>query len=126
MHFKSSMRINPTSREVSGYYCLRESYRDARGDVRSRTILTVGFLEDLSTEELHLIQMRLTEKVRGIQGTLFSSLDSEKVRHYVDKFYSQMVGENKIDIAVKGSDFEKFVDSDTINNKEVREVGSEW
>ncbi len=91
------MRINPKTGELSGYYRLIESYRDESAEVRKRTLLTAGFLDDLSGDELHLIQTRLTERAMGMPETLFSPFDSEKVCAYVDRFYHQMVSEKKID-----------------------------
>jgi len=121
------MRINPTNGELSGYYRLIESYRDAAGEVRKKTLLTPGFLTDLSADELHLIQTRLSEKVMGSESTLFSAFDSEKVRAYIDKFYAQMISEKKIDVLnYKKLDADKLVYAHSINNKDVREVGAEW
>lgn len=127
MYFRSTMRINPINGELSGYYRLMESYRDATGEVRKKTLLTPGFLTDLSGDELHLIQTRLSEKVMGSETTLFSAFDSEKVRAYIDKFYAQMISEKKIDaLNYKNIDADKLVYSDSINNRDVREVGAEW
>ena len=127
MYFRSTMRINPTNGELSGYYRLMESYRDATGEVRKKTLLTPGFLTDLSGDELHLIQTRLSEKVMGSESTLFSAFDNAKVRAYIDKFYAQMISEKKIDaLNYKNIDADKLVYSDSINNKDVREVGAEW
>ena len=121
------MRINPSNGELSGYYRLMESYRDATGEVCKRTVLTAGFLNDLSAEELHLIQSRLSQKLMGAQSTLFSAFDSEKVRAYIDKFYAQMIREKKIDaLNYKRTDTDTLVYADSIKNKDVREVGAEW
>ena len=96
MFFRSSMRINPKNGELSAYYRLMESYRDISGEVRKKTILSPGFLDDLSGDELCLIQNRLTQKVMGIESTLFSAFDSEKVRNYIDIFcYSSPISNRK-------------------------------
>ena len=63
MFFKMSMRKNPETAMPCGYYRLLESYRDVTGEVRKKTLLTLGFLEDLSGDELCLIQTRLNEKI---------------------------------------------------------------
>jgi len=121
------MRKNPTTDELCGYYRLMESYRDELGEVRKRTLLNVGFLDDLSGDELCLIQTRLTERVMGVEKTLFSNFDSEKVRVCIDKFYHQMIADKKIDLSInKKIDAKKLFDADTIKNKNVRELGSEW
>jgi len=127
MYFRASMRKNPATDELCGYYRLMESYRDELGEVRKRTLLNVGFLDDLSGDELCLIQTRLTERVMGVEKTLFSNFDSEKVRVCIDKFYHQMIADKKIDLSGnKKIDVKKLLDADTIKNKDVRELGSEW
>lgn len=121
------MRINPKNGELSGYYRLMESYRDIMGEVRKKTILSPGFLDDLSGDELCLIQNRLTQKVMGIEATLFSAFDSEKVRNYIDRFYAQIISEKKLDsLYYEKNDAQNLVYVDSIKNKEVREVGAEW
>lgn len=121
------MRINPKNGELSGYYRLIESYRDVSGEVRKKTILSPGFLDDLSGDELCLIQNRLTQKVMGIEPTLFSAFDCEKVRHYIDRFYAQIISEKKLDsLYYEKTDAENLVYLDSIKNKKVREVGAEW
>jgi len=121
------MRKNPDTDELCGYYRLMESYRDVLGEVRKRTLLNVGFLDDLSGDELYLIQTRLTERVMGVEETLFSNFDSEKVHAYIERFYNQLVSEKKIDPHEnKKIDQKKLLDADTIKNKDVREIGAEW
>ncbi len=121
------MRKNPSNGELSGYYRLLESYRDAHGEIRKKTILTPGFLDDLSGDELNLIQTLLNQKIAGIQSNLFSEFDSEKVQLYVNRFYKQMILEKKIDCILEGEkNNEKFIYEKSIEHKNVREVGAEW
>ncbi len=51
MFFKCSMRKNLETASHCGYYRLVESYRDITGVVRKKTLLTIGFLEDLSGDD---------------------------------------------------------------------------
>jgi len=127
MFFKVSMRINPDSAMPCGYYRLVESYRDISGEVRKKTLLSMGFLTDLSGDELCLIQTRLNEKISGISTTLFSEFDSPKVQKYIEQFYSELISKKKIDFlhhTKKQEDNLVYVDS--IKNKNVRELGAEW
>ena len=71
MFFKVSMHKNPETAKLCGYYSLVESYRDVSGEVCKKTLLSIGFLSDLSGDELFLIQTRLNEKNSGIGTTLF-------------------------------------------------------
>jgi len=127
MFFKMSMRKNPETAMPCGYYRLLESYRDVTGEVRKKTLLTLGFLEDLSGDELCLIQTRLNEKISGINSTLFSEFDSPKVQSYIHDFYRKLVSGKKIDFLHHTKKQEdNLVYADTIKNKNVREVGAEW
>lgn len=121
------MRKNPETASHCGYYRLVESYRDITGAVRKKTLLTIGFVEDLSGDELCLIQTRLNEKISGVHTTLFSEYDSPKVQAYIRNFYGRLISEKKIDFLhhVKKQE-ENLVYADSIKNKNVREVGSEW
>jgi len=50
MYFKFSGRTNPKNpktKEYDSYYRLVESYKDTTGRVCHRTILNVGFIEDV-------------------------------------------------------------------------------
>ena len=77
MYFKSILRINPQTGERSGYYRLVESYRNINDRVCHRTLLNVGFLEDLTAEQLHRIQKRLTEYVNGTSISLFEGENND-------------------------------------------------
>ena len=62
MYFKVSMRTNPETGIYSGYYRLVESYRNYEDRVCHRTILNAGYLDELTTDQLNLIQKILTIK----------------------------------------------------------------
>lgn len=136
MYFKVSMRKNPETGIYSGYYRLVESYRNHNDRVCHRTILNAGYLDELSTDQLNLIQKILTEKVNNHDQPLFELpfTDDTTVQGYVDKFYNRMVAEKRIDVLVEkqekkssknGKDLQT-IDINSIRNKDVREVGAEW
>jgi hypothetical protein len=62
MYFKVSMRTNPQTGIYSGYYRLVESYRNENGRVCHRTMLNAGYLDELNTDQLNLIQKLVSEK----------------------------------------------------------------
>lgn len=103
MYFKISMRKNPETKELSGYYRLVESYRNHNGNVCVRTILSAGFLDDLSVDQLNLIQKILTAKVSNVENVLFElpMSDDLVVLDYVQRFYNRMVIEKRIDVPEK-------------------------
>jgi len=136
MYFKVSMRTNPATGIYSGYYRLVESYRNHLDRVCHRTILNAGYLDGLSTDQLNLIQKILTAKVANYDKPLFELpyTDDTTVIRYVDEFYQRMVAEKRIDILVekkgekalrRGKDLQ-MIDLNSIRNKDVREIGSEW
>lgn len=71
MYFKVSMRTNPATGVYSGYYRLVESYRNYEDRVSHRTILNAGYLDELTTDQLNLIQKILTSKVNNHDNPLF-------------------------------------------------------
>lgn len=128
------MRHNPAIGFISGYYRLVESYRNNDDRVCHRTILNVGFLEDLKPEQLNLIQRILTAKVDNYSKTIFDlpRNDDPVVSHYVDVLYKRMVDEKRIDVGEKrkkesqsGKDIQR-IDVNSIRNRDVREIGAEW
>ncbi|WP_027472077.1 IS1634 family transposase [Saccharicrinis fermentans] len=136
MYFKVSMRKNPETGVYSGYYRLVESYRNEDGRVCHRTMVNAGYLDDLNADQLVIIQKLITEKAENCNNPLFTYQESDDslVNKYVDEFYDILVAKKKIDIvsktnkkqqANKGKDIQN-IDVNSIKNKDVREIGSEW
>jgi len=130
------MRKNPETKELSGYYRLLESYRNHNGQACHRTMLSAGFLDELSAEQLNAIQKILTAKVANLGNPLFELPYSDDlvVLDYVERFFNRMVVEKRIDIpkeeatpkaARHGKDYQR-IDINSIRNKDVREIGAEW
>lgn len=130
------MRTNPETGRYSGYYRLVESYRDYRDRVSHHTILNAGYLDELNTDQLNLIQKILTSKVNNQDKPLFELpyTDDAVVIRYADEFYNRMVCEKRIDVFVEkqekktsqgGKDMQ-VIDINSIRNKDVREIGAEW
>jgi transposase len=128
MLFKTHSRINPQTDRLSIYYRLVENSRTALGGISQRSIMGVGFMDDVSTEELHLIAEGLNDRISG-QIRLLA--DSSKVQDYVDHLYSRLVQEKRIDRVLDmqkcaaSCDWQR-VDMNSIENREVRELGAEW
>jgi hypothetical protein len=128
MFFKTATRRNPQTGKLSIYYRLVENSRNALGGISQRQIMTVGYMDDVNTEELHRIADGLGERISG-QGALFS--DSEKVRDYIENLYVRLVNEKRIDRVLDARkkqeqcDWQR-IDMNSIQNKDVRELGGEW
>lgn len=130
------MRTNPQTGIYSGYYRLVESYRNENGRVCHRTMLNAGYLDELNADQLNLIQKLLTEKAKHCNDPLFASENSDDniVSEYVEAFYNRLITEKKIDIVTeKGKKPQRKnvkdihqIDINSIRNKDIREIGSEW
>jgi len=130
------MRKNPETKELSGYYRLLESYRNHNGQACHRTMLSAGFLDELSADQLNAIQKILTAKVANLGNQLFELRYSDDlvVLDYVERFFNRMVVEKRIDVPKDeatpkatrhGKDYQR-IDINSIRNKGVREIGAEW
>jgi hypothetical protein len=139
MFFKlSSIRTNPETGKLSGYYRLVESYRNAGERVCHRTILSVGFMEGVVAEDMNRIQKLLNYKCQSSDNELFS-VEFEKetplVKSWFEELYIRLVNENRIDIAKnpfqkvmpssEGRDWQT-IDMNSLRNRDIREVGGEW
>jgi len=130
------MRTNPKTGRYSGYYRLVESYRNQVDRVCHRTILNAGYLDELNTDQLNLIQKILTAKAANIGNPLLEVpfTDDPVVIGYVNEFYNRMVTEKRIDVpgdkperkAHKGGHDIQSIYTSSIRNKDVREIGAEW
>ncbi|MCX6249893.1 MAG: hypothetical protein NTX61_03990 [Bacteroidetes bacterium] len=72
MYFRSGMRHNPKTGELSGFYRLVESYRNQENRICHRMMLAAGFLDDLSGEQLNRIQKGLNLQDEGLDNTLLT------------------------------------------------------
>jgi transposase len=123
MYFKFSLRKHPDSGKLSGYYRLVESYRNAENRVCHRTILNVGYMEDVTPEQLNKIQKQLTEKYENKQ-TIFHGEDDPTVRKYVEELWQRIVASRKLDLVPAGK-LSRMVHMDTLQHSNAREVGTE-
>jgi hypothetical protein len=88
MFFRTSSRIHPQTARLSISYRLVENSRDPLGGISRRTIMTVGYMEDVSTEELHSIADGLNDRITG-QGVLPDY--NPKVRGCIEHLYTRPV-----------------------------------
>ena len=136
MHFMSQPRYNPRTHRDDWYYRIKESFRDLTGRVRSRVMLTVGFIDEPHrSEDIRDIGKCLTylHEHQG-QEELFGnplSRYNEFVQRKTREFWHEMVNNGSID-AVKASmeesreKAERLVDVNTIQHTDAREIGAEW
>lgn len=124
MYFKFSGRTNPKTKSFDSYYRLVESYRNAAGRVCHRTILNIGFIaEELTAEQLNIIARTLTNMYEQ-KETLFKNTDP-LINKWVSDLWSRIVAGQKLDLTLYDKS-SRMVNADTLEHKNVREVGSEW
>lgn len=123
MYFKSTIRTNPLTKKIDSYYRLIESHRNSDGRVCHRTLLNVGFLENVFIDQLNKIQSHLNARYKK-QEVIFEETDAV-VKSMTAELWHRLVSEKRIDINWVDK-AERQVDVDTLKHTNVREVGTEW
>lgn len=102
------------------YFRIVESYRNADDRVCHRTLLNIGFWEDITRAQQDEIMDLLNARYKN-QMLMFHSKD-EHVLSLAEKFWVQMIQKKSIDVVGR----EKLIKQDSIRHKEAREIGAEW
>jgi DDE family transposase len=123
MYFKCSIRPHPRTGNITGYYRLVESYRNAEDRICHRTILNVGYMEDTDVDQRNKIQKHLTDRYEH-KATLFEETDP-LVRKYVEELWQRIIDNKRLDLPALEQN-SRMVDLDTIKHRDVREIGAEW
>jgi tRNA U34 5-carboxymethylaminomethyl modifying enzyme MnmG/GidA len=123
MYFKFSLRKHPQPEKLSGYYRLVESYRNADHRVCHRTILNVGFMEDLTADQLNKIQKQLTERYGHLQS-VFQEQDKPTVNKFVEKLWQRILASKKLDL-LQSENLSRVVNIDILRHSNGREIGAE-
>ena len=123
MYFKFSLRKHPQTGKLSGYYRLVESYRNSDNRVCHHNILNVGFMDDVTPEQLNAIQKQLTQRYERKQ-TFFQAEQDPVVKQYVEEFWQRILGSKKLDL-VSSEKLPRMVNMDTLQHSNAREFGAE-
>lgn len=123
MYFKCSIRRHPETGNITGYYRLVESYRNADDRICHRTILNVGYMEDTDVDQRNKIQKHLSDRYERKQ-ILFEETDLI-VRKYVEELWKRIIETKRLD-TTPVEQRARMVDIDTIKHPDVRETGAEW
>lgn len=124
VYFKFSIRKHPQTEKLSGYYRLVESYRNADNRVCHHTILNVGFMEDVTADQLNKIQKQLTQRYERKQTLFEQEQDDPIVKKYVEELWQRIVASKKIDL-VSVEKLSRMVHMDTLEHSNARDVGAE-
>jgi predicted SprT family Zn-dependent metalloprotease len=125
MYFKASCRRNPQTEKVESYYRLVESYRDANNYIRHRTIVTAGFIDHFTAEELNFIQKNISDRINGKPILMVQDSDTHLLE-YADELYRKALKDKKIDSKIDPNKNMVHVDLNTLEHPEAKEFGAEW
>ncbi len=126
MFIKSVLKYIKTTGEHKIYFRLCESYR-YENTVRHHTILQLGTLEELpDAHQRELLKQRLASLVKQARTGICDMFESEDVivETLAQKHFATILKKERIDF-IKGRDYHT-VDTNSIENKNIREVGTEW
>lgn len=135
MNFTSQIRYNPKTGKDEKYYRLKESYRNASGNVCTRILLNVGFIQGLTPEDVANVSRGLTYKYKhqNEQELWEDQLAcyNETVRKKIDEYWTQMIENNAFDsiqhaIDASKKKAERRIDVDTLQHTDARDIGAEW
>ena len=120
------MKYIKSTKEHKLYYRLCESYR-FENTVRHDTIVDLGSLDELPGEaERKLLVQRISSLVKqsrtGI-ADMFETADAT-VEALAQKHFARIIEKDRID-TLNGRDYQ-VIDTGTVENKDIREVGTEW
>ena len=126
MFLKVIFKTLKTTGERKKHYRLCESYR-SDNTVRHQTILHLGSLDQIpEIDQKKALATRIDELVKqshtGKQN-LFQPPD-QLIEALAQKFFAAIKEKQRLDIT-SGKDYHR-VDTDTVKNKNIKEIGSEW
>ena len=126
MFLKVIFKTIKTTGERKKHYRLCESYR-SDNTVRHQTILHLGSLDQIpEIDQKKALATRIDELVKqshtGKQN-LFQPPD-QLIEALAQKFFAAIKEKQRLDIT-SGKDYHR-VDTDTVKNKNIKEIGSEW
>ena len=126
MFLKVIFKTIKTTGEIKKHYRLCESYR-YDNTVRHLTILHLGSLEELpELDQKKALAARINELVKQSytgKQSLFPPPD-QLIETLAQKFFRAIKEKQLLDLAA-GKDYHR-VDTDSVKNKNIKEIGSEW
>lgn len=135
MHVNVQIRHNVQTGEKDPYYRLKESYRDVHGHVHSLIVLNIGFEPNLTVKNVQRIALALTERFKkrndeNLFTENYGNLNGLELAK-ADEYWKRMRDEGGIDRfdnkeAKARSEASHYVDIDSVEHTDARNVGAEW
>ena len=121
MFFKASCRRKPQTEKVESYYRLVESYRDANNYIRHKTIVTAGFIDYFTADELIFIQKHITDRVYGKPILMVQDADLPLLE-YADELYHKALKDKKVDAKIDPERDMAHVDLNTLQHPDAKDT----
>lgn len=135
MHVNVQIRHNAQTDEKAPYYRLKESYRDVHGHVHSLIVFNIGFKPNLTVKNVQRIALALTERFKkrndeNLFTENYGNLNELELAK-ADEYWKRMRDEGGIDRfdnkeAKARSKASHYVDIDSVEHTDARNVGAEW
>ena len=135
MHVNVQIRHNAQTDEKAPYYRLKESYRNVHGHVHSLIVLNIGFKPNLTVKNVQRIALALTERFKkrndeNLFTENYGNLNKLELAK-ADEYWKRMRDEGGIDRfdnkeAKARSEASHYVDIDSVEHTDARNVGAEW
>ena len=126
MFIKPILKRIQSTGEYKTYYRLVESYR-INDNVRHQTIVQLGLLEELNDiEQIRKLGMRIASLVKQSRTGIVDmfACEDKTIEALAQIFFIEIKQKKRIDLGLNSDN--QNVKIDTIENKNIREVGSEW
>jgi hypothetical protein len=126
MFLKPVLKYLKTTGEHKMYYRLCESYR-YENTVRHHTVVQLGTLDELPEEyQRKNLAQRISSLVKQSRTGICDMFeaDDETIEALAQKYFLIILKKERIDF-IKGRDYQT-IDTNSIKNKDIREVGTEW
>lgn len=125
MFIKPFPKYNATTKERYTIYRLCESYR-LNGQIRHRTIVGLGKLDELATDDQKkLLGRRIEEMLKYGTGLLLTEIADEQVEKLAIHYYKETMRNRRYDTQENGPEWET-VNMASMKNSDAREIGAEW
>ena len=135
MHVNVQIRHNAQTDEKAPYYRLKESYRNVHGHIHSLIVLNIGFKPNLTVKNVQRIALALTERFKkrndeNLFTENYGNLNKLELAK-ADEYWKRMRDEGGIDRfdnkeAKARSEASHYVDIDSVEHTDARNVGAEW
>lgn len=126
MFLKPVLKYLKTTGEHKMYYRLCESYR-YENTVRHHTVVQLGTLDELPEEyQRKNLAQRISSLVKQSRTGICDMFeaDDEIIEALAQKYFLTILKKERIDF-IKGKDYQT-IDTNSIKNKDIREIGTEW